>query len=197
MARSFVLALLLSVPALAHAQEFGPAPGLSLGGSSTQVAPPEAQGQQPVTVDDGPRVVFRLHAGGQIGELSVAGRRGLLYYGRVGFALGHELAAAPTGVGRFSLSLEYDGSVSLSPAELIHRHGATLTVGFPSAFLGIGGGVAIGHPFQDPTTVDGGHFGLVGGLRVGNFLVAVPFDVDVFGRAVAVTIGLGLGVTTN
>lgn len=205
MIRSLVLLLVLSFPTLAQAQDFGsigaslvlPSTPAPLGQTATpRVAPASPSGTTQTPPTAGPGFVFRLHVGGQIGEVSVAGRRGLLYYGRAGIAVGHELYAGGTDLGRMFLSLEYDGSCSANDRELIHRHGATLSFGFPSAFLSVGGGLAVGHSFQYGGMAMGGHFTFVGGFRIGHFLVAIPFDLDVFGPATAVTIGFAIGVTT-
>jgi hypothetical protein len=201
MTRSLVLALLLCLPTLAQAQDSGAGPSLDLhetprAVSAGQVAATPTT-QQSASAVAAPGFVLRLHAGGQFGDLSVYGRRSLLYYGRAGLALGHELVAFQTDIGRMFLSIEYDGSVSANHLELIHRHGATLTLGFPSVYLSLGGGVAIGHVFQNRAVGIGGHFSMVGGFRFGNFLMAIPFDVDVFGPAVGVTAGFSLGVTTS
>lgn len=194
-----IATLLTLVPAAAEAQQQATAT------SATAIAPeataPNGQGPREVPSIVQPSFVLRASAGGEFGVIVGGGSSALHFGGRASLYVGHDLVAGGTRAAPFGLSFGYLGSLVVNHTELLHRHGAALSVRNDMWVATVGGGVTIGHDYTTRSVFTGGHIAVEVGLQWGNFTLTLPIGVDFFpaGRQLVHVFetGLTLGVATN
>lgn len=148
-----------------------------------------------------PGFVLRMSVGPQLGSLILNRAAGdiLLFHGRVGLFVGHDLAAGYDGM-PIALSVGYLGSVSVNHLEVVHRHGIALAVRVGRFLATVGGGGTFAHAYLGPMAA-GTHVLVQPGFQFGNFTMTFPFEVDLYplrgGLAPGLTFGISFGGATD